>query len=335
MDVDEQHRDEEMTRKPKPHDILWLPDGNVVLATDVYLFRVHKSVLSLHSSVFKSMFELPNVGQPLAEGNTTGNARDTFEGLPLVNLFGDKGEDVEHLLRTVYELRYHDYHGSNTPCDTVIALLILSTKYDFKDVRANVITQISKQYPINLQDYDSVDDENAPLFGMVRDDCHFDLLSAAYKAEAHVLLPTLYLACATFDIRDILAGTRCSAVDPECLQILLEGRDGLVSAIIDCIWSIPEFVRKGIASSGCCQVPSCLEKFRYVRLSHLCTENFSSTRGKSVIAFHLSPTCMLCRSFVESAIEKERETVWKKIPALFKCPSWQVIKENLDEITNS
>lgn len=44
---------------PKHHDVLWFTDGNVVLETDTYLFRVHKSLLSFHSTVFRDMFELP------------------------------------------------------------------------------------------------------------------------------------------------------------------------------------------------------------------------------------------------------------------------------------
>ena len=42
---------------PQRHDILWFPDGNVVLATDAYLFKVYKGLLSMKSSVFRDMFE--------------------------------------------------------------------------------------------------------------------------------------------------------------------------------------------------------------------------------------------------------------------------------------
>ncbi len=42
---------------PKPHAIFWFADGDVVLATDKLLFRVHKRVLSQLSSVFKDIFE--------------------------------------------------------------------------------------------------------------------------------------------------------------------------------------------------------------------------------------------------------------------------------------
>lgn len=102
MDVDV-----ESSKAPKPHDILWYSDGSVVLATDLYLFKVHKSVLSHHSTVFKDMFEFPNIdaSETSPGGVGSGTAQEVYQGLPLVTLAGDKGEDVVHLLRAVYERR--------------------------------------------------------------------------------------------------------------------------------------------------------------------------------------------------------------------------------------
>jgi BTB/POZ domain len=34
----------------------WFPDGNVVLQVESTLFRVHRSILSMHSEVFHGMF---------------------------------------------------------------------------------------------------------------------------------------------------------------------------------------------------------------------------------------------------------------------------------------
>ncbi len=61
MNDDSEHDPETTTSSPKRHDKIWFPDGNVVLQTDTHLFRVHKSVLSLQSSVFRGMFELAGV----------------------------------------------------------------------------------------------------------------------------------------------------------------------------------------------------------------------------------------------------------------------------------
>lgn len=102
MDVDLEPENAQKS-PPKPHDVLWLHDGNVVLATDTFLFKVHNSVLSMQSSVFKDMFELPTIDGANASSGGAGMAPELYEGLPLVKLVGDKGEDVAHLLRTVYE----------------------------------------------------------------------------------------------------------------------------------------------------------------------------------------------------------------------------------------
>lgn len=95
--------------KQKP---LWFPDGNVVLATNRMCFRVHKSVLSLYSTVFRDMFDLPIAPGPADDepdaGETSNHGvinphSDLYDGLPLVKLSGDKDMDVVHLLRAIYE----------------------------------------------------------------------------------------------------------------------------------------------------------------------------------------------------------------------------------------
>ncbi len=86
---------------PKPHDALWIEDGNIVLATDAHLYRVHRGVLARNSSVFKDMLEIPTGG---AEGGADhGTGVDQWEGLPLVKMVGDSDESVSHLLMTLYD----------------------------------------------------------------------------------------------------------------------------------------------------------------------------------------------------------------------------------------
>lgn len=101
MDVDT--RLGEPSRLSKPHDFLWFPDGNVVLATDAYMFKVYKGLLSLHSSVFRDMFKLTSVDESIAGQCGSGTTQEMYEGSPLVRLVGDEGEDVAHLLRTIFD----------------------------------------------------------------------------------------------------------------------------------------------------------------------------------------------------------------------------------------
>lgn len=89
----------ESEQRPVPHEILWLTDGNVILATETRLYRVHKSILALQSSFFKGLFDLPT---PM-ESNDPGGYMD---GLQVVRMVGDKDEEVEILVKTIFDPGY-------------------------------------------------------------------------------------------------------------------------------------------------------------------------------------------------------------------------------------
>lgn len=74
------------------HQELWLEDGNVIIITSKSMaFRVHKSVLSKHSTVFKTTFLLP---QPADE--------ERMEGCSVVHV-DDKPEVFENFLNVLYQ----------------------------------------------------------------------------------------------------------------------------------------------------------------------------------------------------------------------------------------
>lgn len=86
----------------RPHEALWFDDASIVLATDIHVYRVHKSMLSKYSSVFKDMLEIPFEG--VDEDGATGV--DRWDGLPLVRMAGDSDENVSHLLMALYDREY-------------------------------------------------------------------------------------------------------------------------------------------------------------------------------------------------------------------------------------
>ena len=84
---------------PKRHGTLCFADGTVVICSGGagaarMLFRVHYSVLSLHSTVFRDMFSLPPV-----EG-----VNETYDGVPLVKTT-DSAEGWEDLLGILYQTK--------------------------------------------------------------------------------------------------------------------------------------------------------------------------------------------------------------------------------------
>lgn len=92
------------------HQRLYLADGNVCLSalwtsqpslenqTAIQepsvigtIFRVHQSILSIHSDIFRDMFSLPS----------TQGTNETYDGVPLVQM-PDSAEDLEALLAALY-----------------------------------------------------------------------------------------------------------------------------------------------------------------------------------------------------------------------------------------
>ncbi len=74
----------------KPSLRFWYADGNVVLQAEETQFRVHRSLLSLHSEIMKDCFECP---QPVDD--------DLVEGCPVIHLT-DSAKDMDILCGLLY-----------------------------------------------------------------------------------------------------------------------------------------------------------------------------------------------------------------------------------------
>ena len=75
---------------------LWFDDGNVILIAEGTSFKVHKSVLSSKSYVFKDMFSIP---QPTIPSETDMMHHD---GVPVVYMT-DTWRDLTCILGVIYD----------------------------------------------------------------------------------------------------------------------------------------------------------------------------------------------------------------------------------------
>jgi hypothetical protein len=71
----------------------WFEDGNIVLQAENTLFRVHRSILSRHSQIFKDTFAMPQA--PSQEN-------ESIEGCPVVPL-SDTAEDLGNIISLLYD----------------------------------------------------------------------------------------------------------------------------------------------------------------------------------------------------------------------------------------
>lgn len=117
--ADSDHPDSS-SRTPQPHAELCFHDGNIVLLAENTYFRVHKSVLSRHSSVFDDMLSVP---QPSPAAGTDDGL---IEGCSVVSL-SDKAIDLAVILSVLYNtcpkcvnILFDVIHARNLPPDLQI-----------------------------------------------------------------------------------------------------------------------------------------------------------------------------------------------------------------------
>lgn len=240
-----------------------------------------------------------------------------------------------NLLMTVYERQYYRHDNDETPLEIITALLHLSTKYDFKHIRRDVIAHVSKHYPMTPEAFATVLDDTAPLFGCSRYDCCFPLLKAAFTANVDVLLPILFYACTTCTLGDILE--KAGFLGSECLLTLIRGKSTLNSSINSVLAMMPGDLlemsgawecRREEESSGC---------FSNGPFRVKCLENYIDTsdlvllEGDVLIKECLEGLCPKCGEKLANLIDEHRKRIWGNVPDYFGFPDWDVLQTNLKE----
>lgn len=83
------------TGPPYEHGEPWFEDGNIILLADQsnVVFKVHRGVLSRHSEIFQTMFELPPPSQSDVE---------TVDDCPLVRMY-DLPVELSNLIKALYD----------------------------------------------------------------------------------------------------------------------------------------------------------------------------------------------------------------------------------------
>ncbi|KAJ7759785.1 hypothetical protein DFH07DRAFT_740975 [Mycena maculata] len=125
-------------RIPVTRSNIWYSDRSVVLHAEATQFRVHTSILSGASTVFRDMFEV---------ARSPANTDSQVDGCPLVHMYDDTAKDVQLVLEALtgaslscylqhaHGTSSHFYKTEEKQFAQVAAMWWLGKKYGFEELR--------------------------------------------------------------------------------------------------------------------------------------------------------------------------------------------------------
>ncbi|QRV84085.1 The BTB (BR-C, ttk and bab)/POZ (Pox virus and Zinc finger) domain [Ceratobasidium sp. AG-Ba] len=215
------------------HPRFWLEDGNVMLVASQPCqthFRVHQSVLSRQSRVFKEMFSSLNLVR-LKE----------MDDCPVVPL-NDTEDDIAALLSALYDGLTLQ---RDTPFDveTISGQLRLATKYEITNIRRKIVAHLRDEYPLTLADIDRKESSVSEQASRKAADQLYDPIAVIKLAEQGCnvpeVLPYAWYRLARHSFSDD-GDMRCARLSSDDMRRLLVGRERLRSRLVQfAIASVP------------------------------------------------------------------------------------------------
>ncbi|KAH6907634.1 hypothetical protein BKA70DRAFT_1563107 [Coprinopsis sp. MPI-PUGE-AT-0042] len=346
----EDNTEEDEGDPPKRSDAVWYDDGNIILQAGSLQFRVHKSILSKYSTVFKDMFKVP---QPLP------TAENTLDGCPIIKMEGDEDYNWEWLLELLYDGRRSYADSPRLEYSLVESLITLGDKYKFDHLLKEGLSQFEETFPRRLTFFAS---NEFPKTGFDLDDdatlCHIVDLAKNFKIETS--LPALYyfiLIQKDFPVRGDGVGLSLSlklrqlslsdiglqailhtgltsvsgnetVFDSETIATLIVGRDriykGMATRHFRWLWPDSRLV----PAAECTRQTSCrsaieaslIVLWRPVPEVSLALQPYN----KALIGAGL---CRTCTAVVQADFQREQKAFWRDLPTYFGLPAWAKLSQ--------
>ncbi|KAG2352877.1 hypothetical protein BDR07DRAFT_1312116 [Suillus spraguei] len=328
------------------HDSLYLVDGNIVLIAPLttgqhQIFRVHQSVLSKNSPVFKSMFMIPGVQD---------REMEKYDGVPLVQL-PDGAEEVESLLRVLYHESALPFRrlDPNTP-SLVKKVLTLANKYGIDHLRDRIVEHVEADWPQSLRQWDLLEAEilamedtwytydeynNGPIDNYLPEPA--SAIRLARECNIPSILPAAFYHLSRLSIKDNWRNPHTSNMEPEVPYrnsfcgnrtadwtilstqdyiCLLRGKTKLAS-IADRLFSASHVGNDQHSSNACSlsQGRTLLADMRETcRQSPDILDTLRRFLGRTALK---NEVCPACRLYIQMELRRLRHAIWVGIPEYF------------------
>ncbi|KAF8956208.1 hypothetical protein BDZ97DRAFT_1671975 [Flammula alnicola] len=183
---------------------LWFDDATVVFQAENKLFRVHRGIIASQSSVFKGMFALPQD----ASVDGSGGGQETIDGCTLIRLHGDTATDVGYFFKAIYDASFFEPPPCTSQFDVVIAIALLSHKYDVPFLHRRSLDHLETVYPTTLSNYDSISTRSSFRPQNLNINDNIRAIQTLIQIGAKWMMPA---ACYTLSVRSIQDVISCPA----------------------------------------------------------------------------------------------------------------------------
>ncbi|KAM5539630.1 hypothetical protein V8D89_006739 [Ganoderma adspersum] len=297
------NRDLNLTR----HEDLWFDDGSVVLLARETGFRVFRSLLAVHSTVFADMFSK----------SSSSNA-EMFEGCPVIHL-SDSPEDVTHFLRVLFptelsqQTRILDFHQ-------ISAIIRLAHKYNFPDLLDQTITLLQQHF---TSDFDIWNDNPVQYASE-----SIAVINLARLVGIPSLLPSAFYMCAALH-GAILDGFEredksVEYLSQEDVKRCMNGWNKLVEASLALIVHIFSLTANPSRADACdrrIKCPVALHAMMGDAVAECMQSSVSALASWGPFIQHNFPRdVQLCENCKQAAVDRDytaRRRLWEELPAIF------------------
>ncbi|KAF7323582.1 BTB domain-containing protein [Mycena kentingensis (nom. inval.)] len=290
----------EITRSPDH----WLEDGSIVLQVESTQFRVAKSTLAKHSTVFSDMFSLP---LPPEEPHV--------EGCPVVVLSGDSAGDWTHLLNAMHP---NGFYIAHPPLAELRSVLRLSKKYDMTRLRQAAVDILRSEAPTDIDELHTVI-ERGTHYGEVE-----EIINIARDTGVHSVLPGAFYALAIW--------TAAHVNDPSPAESPLTVEDQLVCAKgqarlthvgtkqnLECFGSHDD----RIPCSSCTTKAKCTMAAQVVLEVRFSISGLTTASARAWTDLMSHRFCEKCAEAVKTYQNAARTEVWEQLPSFFGLATWE------------
>jgi hypothetical protein len=301
-------------------DPYWLDDGNVILLAESTMFKVHQSVLSKHSTMFRTMFSLPQPSMDVTNPSC---------GCPQVGL-QDLAKDIEFMLRAFYGERYQIRRlillfraddsllrlwerDKPVTLNTLGSMLRMGKKYSVRDFLQEADRRLQVEFSDNWKGYLKAYNEYSEI-RLEGGTSNQDVLRLLLDSGWRKFLPAAFFTVAGTSAKEIMSYD----LPLGSIVTLVVGGERFRKRACD----LHELLKEKCNRDACRNI----RKDRLIQWFGVSTASLSNLFARDCSSW-TKDVCVPCIERIDREHPKIMDKIWDNLPSMFDLPSWEELQE--------